>query len=305
MRADSGYASAAYAESLAAFGRPRPLPQAGGWLLERPIPGSDLRDAMGPYPLFCCADWSALGRDLAGFAGELVSLLVVTDPFGPLDRAELAALFPDLTRAYKPHFVVDLQRPLFESLPTHHRRNLRRALAGVEVEICTTPRAWLEDWVALYDVLIQRHAIRGIAAFSRASFARQFEVPGLLVLRAREGDRTVAMHLWLRDGARAYYHLGAASARGYELRAAYALMHAALEHFAREGLAWADIGAGAGADPRADDGLTRFKAGWATGTRPVHLCGRIFDRAAYTGLAERCAAPRAGYFPLYRSGEFA
>ena len=30
-----------------------------------------------------------------------------------------------------------------------------------------------------------------------------------------------------------------------------------------------------------DDGLTRFKSGWATGTRTAYLCGRIMDRHQY------------------------
>ncbi len=46
-----GYLSSAYAESLAEFGRPRELAKCGGWILERKIPGTDLHDAMGCYPL--------------------------------------------------------------------------------------------------------------------------------------------------------------------------------------------------------------------------------------------------------------
>jgi len=300
-----GYTSAEYAFALAEFGQPRSLPRAGGWLIERPVPGATgLRDARGPYPLFACTDWEGLGGDLAALEGELVSLTLVTDPFGAYRHDLLAGLFPDLMRPYKPHFVVDLHRPLFAGLSAHHRRNLRRALHGVSVEICDEPRRFIEDWTGLYEVLIARHGIRGMAAFSRQSFTRQFEVPGLVMLRATEDARTVAMHLWIRNGRHAYYHLGAANARGYALRAAYALMHHAVEHFAQADCEQVDIGAGPGADGDGEDGLTRFKRGWSTGTRTVYLCGRILDRPAYAELARQRPAPCSGYFPVYRSGEF-
>jgi hypothetical protein len=54
-----------------------------------------------------------------------------------------------------------------------------------------------------------------------------------------------------------------------------------------------------------DGGLTRFKRGWATGTRPVYFCGRIFQRERYEQLARQGGAPVSGYFPAYRHGEFA
>ena len=61
-----GYLSPEYVASQAECGQPLTLPRSGGWLLERRIPGSEAVDAMGPYPIFGCADWSALGRSLDG-----------------------------------------------------------------------------------------------------------------------------------------------------------------------------------------------------------------------------------------------
>lgn len=300
----AGYSSAEYARALSDFGRPLRLAHAGGWVIERPVPGRDLRDAMGPYPLFSCARWEGLGKDLAALEGTLVSLLLVTDPFGGYDEHLLGGLFPDLLRRYKSHFVIDLNRPLLTDLPSHHRRNMRRGLRGVTVELCAPPLRFADEWTALYAGLIERRGIRGMAAFSRESFLRQFEVPGLVALRAREGEATVAMQLWIREGRQAYYHLGASSERGYALRAAYALMHGAVHHFADAGCERLDLGAGAGADPRRDDGLVRFKRGWSTGSLPVYLCGRILDRTAYARITRHSRTSRPDYFPLYRSGEF-
>jgi hypothetical protein len=60
----SGYMHPNYAHSLREFGEPRELPGSGGWILERIIPGTPYRDAMGCYPLFACNDWSKLANDL-------------------------------------------------------------------------------------------------------------------------------------------------------------------------------------------------------------------------------------------------
>src|SRR3990172_4731763 len=75
----TGYLHPGHAASLAEFGTPRPLPHSGGWLLERTIPGSESRDAMGCYPLFACRDWSRLPMDLEDLARDLVSVSLVTD----------------------------------------------------------------------------------------------------------------------------------------------------------------------------------------------------------------------------------
>lgn len=115
----------------------------------------------------------------------------------------------------------------------------------------------------------------------------------------REG-KTVAMNLWLADGDRAYYHLGAANETGYETRANFALFDRALSDFAEEGMSAALLGAGAGVSVRQDDGLARFKAGWANETRVAFLCGIIFDHAQYERLAPLSPIE---YFPAYRASE--
>ena len=39
-------------------------------------------------------------------------------------------------------------------------------------------------------------------------------------------------------------------------------------------------------DDSPDDGLSRFKRGWATGTAPAWLCGAVLDRERYADLAQ-------------------
>src|SRR5215213_8208057 len=112
----------------------------------------------------------------------------------------------------------------------------------------------------------------------------------------RDGE-TVGMLLWYVQGDVAYYHLGAYSERGYELRASFALFQHAIEQFARRGLRWLNLGAGAGAASGAESGLSRFKQGWATGTRTAYFCGRIFDEKKYQEILRARGVPATKYFP--------
>jgi hypothetical protein len=311
----AGYLSPAYTESLAEFGAPIALPRSGAWLLRRTI-GPGISDAMGPYPLFCCRDWRALGADLDALAaptptGDVVgsapiSAVVVTDPFADCDPALLAAAFRDRAIAFKEHFVADLSRPLSSFVSAHHRRYARRDTLAIEV--CADPLRWLDDWCALYQNLCARHGIHGIPALSRAAFRHQLAVPGLVAFRASAGVETHGMALWYRQGDVAYYHLAAYSDEGYRQRASFPLFWLAFEHLAAAGVAWAGLGAGpsgGASSSQGTDGLVRFKRGWSTGTRTTYLCGRIFRADTYRALARERGFEESRYFPAYRQGELA
>jgi hypothetical protein len=295
----AGYACREYADSLAEFGELVELPASGGWLLAREVPRSECFDAMGPYPLFACQNWAALGDDLEALADRFVCASLVTDPFAAASPELLHAAFPDVCFSYKQHFVTDLSRPLDAVTPSHHRRNVRKALRSVDVQQSSADGEALTEWLGLYDQLIERHAITGIARFSPRAFERQMCVPGFTAFAAFAGDACCGMTLWYVAGDVAYYHLAAYSDCGYELGASFALFATALAHFAKAGLRWAALGAGAGATA-ADSGLTRFKQGWATGTRPVYFCGRILQPERYRDLTARIP-PGSNYFPAYRS----
>jgi hypothetical protein len=303
-RAESGYAHQAYAISLSEFGRPRPRIQCGGWILEREIPGTDARDAMGCYPIFSCRDWSLLKNDLDDLGNELVSLVLVADPFGDFTKDILCEIFKDVVVPYKGHFVIDLRQPVQDFAEPHHQRNARKALEVIEVERAASAEALVNEWNELYANLIDRHAITGIAAFSAESFEKQLRVPGITAFRASRGGQTVGINLWYVRRDVGYYHLGAYSEEGYRLRASFALFWRAIEHFAAAGLRWLDLGAGAGAANDRTDGLTRFKRGWTNTTRMAYLCGRIFDPAKYRHLADAKGVKETTYFPAYREGEF-
>lgn len=301
LRHGCGYHDSSYAAAFAEWGRPRRLPTCQGWVLARPISQTDRFDAMGPYPLFTCGNWSRLGQDVLGLADEVVCLAVVTDPFGEYDQDLLRECFPDLHRPFKEHFVIDLGRDPAEFIGAHHRRNIARAIDQVHVEPVPEPSSLLDEWLRLYGVLCDRHGIRGMTAFSRASFERQLAVPGLVALRAVRGAETVGVLLWYVSGQVGYYHLGAYSESGYQLRASFALFWYAIDFLRKAGVSWISLGAGAGMHADAKDGLTRFKGGWSTGSRTAYLCGRIFDHAEYHRLCRLHPTASEGYFPQYRT----
>lgn len=305
VKALSGYAHGDYVASLAGYGTPRLLPRSGGWILERPIEGSTYRDAMGCYPLFACRDWSQLAADLEDI-GDLVCLSLVADPFGDYGLEYLRRCFPDVVLPFKQHCVIDLSRPRESFVHPHHRRNARKALERVSVEVCEGADAvgLVDEWCGLYDNLIARHSIRGITSFSRQSFAQQLAVPGMTAIRATHGGETVGMTLWYSGDDIGYYHLGAHSDSGYDLRASFAIFWRAIEYFASRNLRWLNLGAGAGANAGGASGLDRFKQGWSTGVRPAYFCGRIFDRKKYERLVRLKDVTEGGYFPAYRVGEF-
>jgi hypothetical protein len=299
----NGYGHPDYAASLAEFGAPRRLPRSGGTLLEREIEGLGRRDAMGCYPLFACDDWSGLGRDLDELAPELVSVALVPDPFAGVGPDELAALFGDVMVPFKRHFVVDLEIPREKVASRHHRYYARKVLREVEVDVVEDPATFVSAWTDLYAELVARHDLTGIQAFSRHSFARQFAVPGAVVLRARLAGRVIGAHCWYVMDEVAVSHLSAFSPAGYEHRASYALYWEAMGHFAGR-VRWLNLGAGAGVRADTTDGLTAFKRGWSTETRLAYFCGRVLDPDGYAAAVEARGAVATDYFPAYRSGEF-
>ena len=305
----TGYGSACYADSLREFGEPILMPQSGGWFLKRPIRGFPQHDGMGCYPMLSCRDWTQLESDLGEVGQELISFSAVIDPFGNHDETLLNRCFPDVMIHFKNHYVTDLSKPPASYLPSRHQRNLKKSLEAVRVERCENPGAFLDDWTRLYGVLIARHSIRGLSAFSRDSFAIQLQTPGLVMFRATREGETVGMILWLVQNDVAYYHLAAYSEMGYESRASFALFWTAIDYFSANKLRWLNLGAGAGAGTDSTkaqtDGLSIFKSGWATGQRPAWFCGRVFDRTSYDTMVSARNQPPTPYFPAYRKGEFA
>jgi hypothetical protein len=242
--------------------------------------------------------------DLETLQEELVSLAIVTDPFGNYDLESLRRCFPDRVVPFKEHMVTDLSSSPESFVAAHHQRNARKALACLNIELCDDAPVFAEEWTKLYESLVKRHRIKGLTTFSASSFLGQLAVPGMKLFRATYDGQTVGMTLWYAGRSRAYYHLGAYSEAGYEFRASFGLFWRAIEYFSSQGLEWLNLGAGAGLSEDEEGGLTRFKRGWATGTRTAFFCGRIFDKAGYAEAMSMGQVAPSEYFPAYRKGEY-
>jgi hypothetical protein len=288
-----------YACSFAGLGEVISLAGSGGFLVARQIPDHDRRDAMGPYPLFSCVRWEELGPDLERLAGTLLSATLVPDPLAAIPGEALERSF-DVVRPLGEHFVVDLSRPPEQLVSRHHARAARHAAARLEVVRHHDPRAFLDEWMALYVTLVARHEIRGIRIFSGEAFAAQLGLEGVRLFVARSRGRTVGADWYLLDGDVAYAHLAAFSEEGYAMGASYALQWAALEQLSAEAV-WLDLGGAPGGGTA--DGLAFFKRGFATHVAPAYLCGRILDAKAFRALAPD-ADLRTTYFPPYRRGDY-
>jgi hypothetical protein len=297
----AGYVHPLYALSLAEFGQPLELPNSGGWLLKRSIAGFSDYDAMGCYPMFSCQNWTQLTKDLTAVETQLVSLALVADPFGDYTADDLSSWF-DTVLPFKHHHVVDLSKPL--SISKHHTYYSRKANGSVSIEIGSVPDDFVEQWTELYSCLVRRHQLKGIKAFSKASFELQLKVPGMVVIRALKDDTLVGAHLWYEQQGVAYSHLAAATDTGYALNYSYAIYSAAIEFF-RTRVGFINLGAGAGLEANKEAGLDWFKAGWSNSSRTAYFCGRILNAAHYAALTHRTRQQHAGYFPAYRYGEMA
>jgi hypothetical protein len=256
---------------------------------------------MSPYPFLSCLDWALLCRDIVDLPRDLVSLTVVTDPFGALDPAALRGCF-DGVRSFKGHHVADLSVPAETRISRHHRKRAMRSLRLHEVERLERPAEHLDEWDALYGALVRRHRLSGLKAFSRTAFETQLRVPGIVAFRARRDGETVAMTLWYVQGDVVYGHLVGVAPAGYESAALYALDWYACEWFA-ERYAWMELGGVAGATDQPESGLDAYKRGWCTGIIPSYLCTVVIDGEAYRSLVAGSPVADGGYFPAYRAGE--
>jgi len=295
-----GYLHPLYAQSFSEMGTPLYLPKCGGWLIKREIPGTDYYDAMGPYPLFFCQDWEALTEDLSGLADQLVSVTLVVGPLVDFPEAAYEAYFEIFT-PYKDHYLLDLEMPLNKSISKNKRRNARRALRELDVQLQVAPDVDLDEWVKLYECLIERHQITGIRAFSKRSFEKQVAIPNTHYFRVLHQGEPVGGNLYYLQGDQAYAHLSAFTEEGYQLGAPYAVKWAALQHLAKL-TRWVNFGGSTASEGDAPDGLDKFKQGWSNTTAKSYLCGKILNPQIYQQLASDKDA--GGWFPAYRAGDF-
>jgi hypothetical protein len=297
-----GYLNPLYARSFSDFGEPLYLKHSKGWAIKRKIPNTPYYDAMGTYPLFFCEDWHGLSSDFDALKNDLLSITFVVDPFTEpyLDKFKYAL---DIFTPFKEHYLLDLSSPLEETISENKRRNSKRALRKLHVELDIAPTINLQEWLTLYGFLIKRHHINDIRAFSPSSFAHQISIPNTHFFKAIYKGRIVGGNLFYIQGDIAYAHLSAFTDEGYELGAAYAIKWIAVNYFTDK-VKWINFGGGTGQSGDKNSGLDLFKSGWSNITRKSYLCGKILDRTLYENIVIKTNTSESKWFPAYREGEF-
>lgn len=288
------YNSKIYADSFSTFGEPIYLKKSGGWLLKRIILGTNYYDAMNCYPFFICDNPDNLIEDLRELK-NIVSVMLILSPFCNLKNIE----FFDSYLKFKDHFIVDLCKN--NKIPNNHIRNIKTGMKNI-ISIWVRPDEFVDEWYSLYNNLIKRHNIKGMIAFSKDCFKKQLLVSGAKIISAQINDRFVGAIIWYTFKDLVFYHLGAQSEEGYENKSSFVLFNESINYFKGLGFKYVCLGSGSGLEKK-EDGLTRFKRGWANCTTPVYMCTKILDTKVYADLT-KCMDKSIQYFPLYRYGEF-
>lgn len=288
------YARADYAATLGHIGRPVAVPEWNAWVLARPTPCGTREDAVGVSPLTVIAPEADLGGGLARLkALGLVSVVLVWgDRLGPPPTVLEVAF--DITRPFKSHQVLDRSLgPL--AFGKHHRYEIKRALSRVvAAEIALGDH--LPAWAALYGELAARHGLGGTHIFPPEHYALLAALPEVRTFAAFIDQRMVSAHLFVTHQGHAMSHLAASAAEGYAAGAAYAV-----NDLAARTLIDCDVinfGGGAGMGDNPEDGLVRFKKGFANAVAPARLCGAVLDADAYRALS--IDTVDSGFFPAYR-----
>ena len=296
------YAAGDYARALAdGTSAALEIAEWGSFVLTREIPPRGaggppgLRDGMGVYPMTPIRKQADLKAGLGRLAAHgLLSVVVVPDPLASPEESQLAAAF-GLCRPFKTHHLIDRAAGAYAP-SKHHRAEIRRAERRCRVELVRLADH-LPAWTQLYDGLVERHAITGVATFSEAYFTVLSREPRMTALAAYVGNEISAMTIWFEHAGVGYNHLGASNALGYANGANYALYNAAIAHFSQAAVL--NLGGGAGSRDNPSDGLAVFKRGFANAEAKAMLCGAVLDEERYAALTG--GLPPTEYFPAYRA----
>ena len=297
-----GYLHPLYAKSFSELGEPIFLAESRGWLIKRRIPGTDYFDAMGPYPLFLCEEWGKLTDDLEQLKQDLVSVTLVIPPLMQFPVEKFQNYF-DRFFPYKDHYLLDLSIPLDQVISKGRRKDARRALRNLVIDVVSAPNIDPLEWYGLYQNLVSRHNIKGIRAFSGSSFKSQVAIPGMHFFRAFYEGRLVGGSLYLEQENLVFFHLSAFYNEGYDLDAAYAVKWTALQYFASKAR-WMNLGGNTTNASGQFSGLDRFKKGWSNKTAKSYFCGKILNPAFYAETTKKRSSSSLSWFPAYRAGEY-
>ncbi len=287
------YASSVYANSFGSGYEPINMEKAGFYVLKRKIPGTEYYDAMGCYPLTIFENGVDIEKDLKNLKShKIISLVGVTDAFFCPEQESLKKQF-DHVMPFKEHFINDLG--IESEYSKHHRYEVRKAQKLCKTKIIELSD-YIKEWYQLYKMLIEKHSIKGIQAFTENYFSEIAKLKPITVA-AFINDELVSAHIWFEYKGYVYSHLAASSEAGYKSSASYAIYDYSLKMFREKGFKSVDIGAGAGVSD-SSSGLTFLKKGFGNKSIMCYIYGKIIDKEIYEKLSK---GKSSSYFPEYRA----
>ncbi len=262
------------------------------YAIARTIPQTSMIDLVGSSPFDANVNLME-GRPIPKGADVPVSYVAVINDSG-INSLKKKVQF-DFFRPYKERYIYkENERDLVFS--KHHRYEIRKSLRYCEVkEIELTE--YLDEWCALYELLVERHNISGSGKFSRQYFDALSRMNSFKTFGAFVQGRLVSAHIWLHHDSVVYSHLAASSIQGYSHSAPYAIY----DHVLKSDFGEVEFDLGGVPDDSPNAGLKMFKQGFANDIKTNYLCGWVFDSVAYKELCEmKRVKPNSGFFPAYR-----
>ena len=268
------YASQTYARALASDSLTlRYVPEWGTHLLVHEAPsGAGPRRASGLYPYASldpacdvAAGLETLKRDGIGF----VSL--VLDPLWSPPLEACADAF-DVCKPFKTAYMIDRARGPVR-FRKKHRNRINRSNRRCQVRLVA-----LSDYAdrafEMYEQFSVKKQIAGETTFTQNYFRTVSGMNAIRTIAAFVDSELVAISLWLRFRARAYFLLGFSNEQGYAISASYAYHDFAIRHFAD--CRHLNFGSEVGLSDSPEYATSGFKSGFANATAQIHVCGASF-----------------------------
>lgn len=290
------YASYETASLYRHIGVPIEIPEWKCWLLKRVIPETDQFDCIGSYPMLIIdRDANLLGGINRLSDMGIISVVFVTDTFTCPSHQNMITVF-DYNKPFKTHFIYNTKIGSIQ-YNKHHRYEIKQALKQIEIRIISL-KDYIEDWIILYQGLIQKHNIRGASALSKEALENLVNLNDITSIAAFKDNKMVSCHLWIKYQQYVYSFLAASNEEGYRHRASYAIYDAAIQYFTDVDMI--NFGGCAGAIDNVQDGLAKFKAGFSNDSKMSYVFGSVIKPETYTKL---CGSNTENihYFPAYRA----
>jgi hypothetical protein len=175
------------------------------------------------------------------------------------------------------------------------RRKLRRAVA-LGVQLVDDRRRLAEAIVPLYRATMMRTRARIHYRYVEETLRSWVHDPRNLVIGAELSEGIAACALFLVNGSRAEYHLGASSESGRGLQAW--LLNQGMRRLRELGVTILNFGGGISPG----DGLFQFKAKFGGQAQPIQAVRQIYRSDVYKRLSrEAHVSPNEPWFPAYRA----